>query len=141
MFIRTDIERIAELFRKKTASEIWITFPDPHPKNGKASKRLTSPHYLDLYRRILQPDGVVHLKTDDENLFDYTLATLKREKYPIHKIIPDLYDNQSPSDASDLQTTYEKRFISDGKTIKYLQFSFGPVLETVLNRQCKFGKQ
>src|SRR5574341_2560269 len=80
-FLRIPIEKITEYFAQNDVEEIWITFPDPFPRKGKAKKRLTSPRFLNLYRQILRPWGLVHLKTDDLNLFEYTREILKGEGY------------------------------------------------------------
>src|SRR4030067_341334 len=72
-FLRTPIERIDEFFSIGEVAEMWIPFPDPFPRRGKAKKRLTSPRFLNLYRNVLKSGGVIHLKTDDENLFNYTM--------------------------------------------------------------------
>ena len=125
IFLRTDIERIADLFGEKEISEIWITFPDPFPGQGKASKRLTSPAFLNIYRDILKMNGAIHLKTDDDDLFDYTLRILKAEDCTVHNITRDLYKQPISNELLTLKTTYEKKHIEAGKTIKYLCFGFG----------------
>ena len=70
-FIRTRIELIDRFFAEGEVSEIWITFCDPQLK--KPNKRLTSPRFLDTYRRFLAPGSIMHLKTDSQELYDYTL--------------------------------------------------------------------
>lgn len=65
-FLRTRIDFIDYCFAENEVSEIWITFPDPQPKKNQARKRLTNPDYfLNRYKRILKPGGIVHLKTDN----------------------------------------------------------------------------
>ena len=123
-FLRTDIEKIIDLFGENEISEIWITFPDPFPGQGKASKRLTSPRLLNIYRNILELGGIMHLKTDDEDLFDYTLRTLETEDCIVHSITRDLYKRPVSDELLTLKTTYEKRHLEKGKTIKYLCFGF-----------------
>jgi tRNA (guanine-N7-)-methyltransferase len=68
-FLRIVIENIAEYFAPNEVSEIWITFPDPHPREGKARKRLCSPRFHEIYRKFIQPVGKLHLKTDNQELF------------------------------------------------------------------------
>jgi len=126
MFIRADAGKIADLFAERAVSEIWITFPDPYPNNAKASKRLTSPNFLNLYRRIIKPNGVIHLKTDDNNLFGYTLETLRAEKCIVYMITLDLYGDEGGDDILNLKTTYERKHLMAGRKIKYLRFGFGP---------------
>jgi tRNA (guanine-N7-)-methyltransferase len=124
IFLRTDIERIGELFGKKEISEIWITFPDPFPGQRKTAKRLTSPIFLKIYRRILKMNGFIHLKTDDDDLFDYTLHILKSEGCIVHDVTHDLYEKPVSNDLLALKTTYEKKHIEAGRTIKHLCFGF-----------------
>lgn len=124
IFLRTDIERIDDLFGEKEISEIWITFPDPFPGQRKASKRLTSPRLLNRYRKVLELNGVMHLKTDDDDLFDYTLRILKAEDCILHNITRDLYKQPISDELLTLKTTYEKKHIEAGRTIKYLCFRF-----------------
>ncbi|MCP6756551.1 hypothetical protein NL533_33500, partial [Klebsiella pneumoniae] len=63
-FLRTEIERITNYFSEGEVSEIWITFPDPQLRLSKMKKRLTHPRFLRLYRQIMKPGGIIHLKTD-----------------------------------------------------------------------------
>ncbi len=74
-FLRTRIEVISRFFAPGEVSEIWITFPDPFLKKGKENRRLTAAQFLRQYRQLLQPEGVVHLKTDSRDLYDWTHAT------------------------------------------------------------------
>lgn len=122
VFVRTEIERIAEIFDENEISDIWIVFPDPHPGQGKAFKRLTSPAFLDHYKRILGPNGSVHLKTDDRDLYEYTLETLGQRGFRTVRSVDDLYAGQVTDDILALKTTYELRHMAAGKTIKYILF-------------------
>jgi len=121
-FIRDYIEKLPEYFARNEVDEIWITFPEPHPKKSKADKRLTSPRFLTLYRQILKPEGVVHLKTDDLGLFEYTQETLKEGYGEILTAIPDLYHVRQLDDLLTIKTTYELRHLEAGKKIKYIKF-------------------
>ncbi|MCL4162187.1 UNVERIFIED_CONTAM: hypothetical protein GTU68_051039, partial [Idotea baltica] len=71
-FLRTRIEQIELFFTPEEVDEIWITFPDPFLKKGKANRRLTSASFLDRYRKILKKGGLLHLKTDDPTLYNFT---------------------------------------------------------------------
>jgi len=122
-FLRAPIESITEFFDREEVSEIWIPFPDPYPRPGKAKKRLTSPRFLNLYRNIIRPGSLIHLKTDDGNLFDYTLQMLKVEQCPVLAKIEDLYRAPVENGLLTIKTTYELRHLAVGRTIKYLCFS------------------
>ncbi|NIA30393.1 MAG: tRNA (guanosine(46)-N7)-methyltransferase TrmB [Actinobacteria bacterium] len=121
VFIRMHAEKIAEVFSKNEVTEIWIPFPDPYPK--KARKRLTSTKYIQLYRQILSENAAIHLKTDDEKLFEFTLSTLQQENCAIQEVIHDLYDQAKRDELLEIQTTFEKRHLRDGKNIRYIRFS------------------
>ncbi len=121
-FLRTQIENIQEYIPKKSVTEIWLTFPDPFPKDRKAKKRLTSPRFLDIYKKILKRGGVVNLKTDSQGLYEYTLEQIEEKKYKIIENQIDVYGDGNIKNVTDIQTTFEKKHLEKGKTIKYLKF-------------------
>jgi tRNA (guanine-N7-)-methyltransferase len=121
-FIRTPIHQLSLFFEKNEVSEIWITFPDPQVKKSKWKKRLTSSVFLESYKKFLKPGGLVHLKTDSDLLFEFTLETLKEMKINPEKSIPDVYGNHEIEGVLGIQTFYEKMHLEAGKTIKYVSF-------------------
>ena len=121
-FLRTRIERLDYFFQPGEISEIWITFPDPFLENGKANRRLTSPRFLDVYRKLLQAGGLIHLKTDSPELYAYTL--LVQETYPhttleIHQ--DDIYAADLVMPELNFKTYYENQHLRDGRKIKYVR--------------------
>ncbi|MFI5221130.1 MAG: tRNA (guanosine(46)-N7)-methyltransferase TrmB [Bacteroidia bacterium] len=122
-FVRSIVEKINELFDKNEVSEIWITFPDPFPKKKHEKHRLTSPKFLERYKEILTEDGVVNFKTDNDNLFQYTLEILDQLKIIPLEVNWDVHGNDK-SDAvlREIRTYYEKIFMQKGHTVKYLKF-------------------
>ncbi|MFT2007714.1 tRNA (guanosine(46)-N7)-methyltransferase TrmB [Pontibacter sp. 13R65] len=123
-FLRTYVEQISDQFAAGEVSEVWITFPDPRPKDRDIKRRLTSPRFLALYKHILKPDGIVHLKTDNLGLFEYTLEVL--QEAPIKNLISttDLYQSELQEHTMGIYTKYEKQYLQEGVPIKYLQFKF-----------------
>ena len=119
-FLRTSIELIDRLFAPGEVSEIWITFPDPQMK--KENKRLTSTRFLDNYRHILRPDGIVHLKTDSPFLYTYTRELVKLNGLPVEVDTDDLYLSGLANDILEIKTHYECQWLQRGLTIKYLKF-------------------
>ncbi|HNQ20025.1 MAG TPA: tRNA (guanosine(46)-N7)-methyltransferase TrmB, partial [Bacteroidales bacterium] len=101
--------------------EIWITFPDPQPQS-RVSKRLTSPRFINRYLKILKPQGLIHLKTDDDDLFNYTLEIVKSFNFKLLECNYDVYKERGDDIITQVQTFYEKMWLSQGKTIKYLAF-------------------
>lgn len=122
LFLRMKIESLPGYFEKNTVQEIWLTFPDPFPKKRHTHKRLTAPSFLKLYLQMLAPGGVIHLKTDDPNLYEYTLNVLKSQQCPIHAATEDLYASRAADELTSIKTTYERRHLQDGKKIKYARF-------------------
>ncbi|MEK9159397.1 MAG: tRNA (guanosine(46)-N7)-methyltransferase TrmB [Patescibacteria group bacterium] len=125
-FLRTKIERLADSFEEGEVDEIWITFPNPHPTEGNAKRRLTSPRFLKMYKKLLKPGGLVHLKTDDAGLYAYTLETLPAEGFTVEVALDDVYGAAERGEAVDailteVQTQYEKRYLKLGKAIKYVR--------------------
>lgn len=122
-FVRMIIEKLTEHFTPGEVSEIWITFPDPFPKDRHDKHRLTHPRFLKLYREVLQPGGVLHFKTDDDGLFNYTEELFHSLQLPIHQLVRDVHGtDEADAFVKNITTHYEKLFRSRGRTIKYLRF-------------------
>lgn len=120
-FLRTNIEMLGHFFAADEVDEIWITFPDPQMK--KATKRLTTTYFMQRYRQLLKPNGLIHLKTDSPFLYTYTQAMVKENAYPLLVDTSDLYQTPASDnivDAQCLQTHYEKQWLDRGLTIKYI---------------------
>jgi len=123
-FLRTRIEQISLFFNPEEIEEIWITFPDPYLKKSKKNKRLTSARFINEYRKILKAEGLVHLKTDEPNLYEFTLETLTEdEKCKLNYHNPDIYASSLLIPELETKTYYEKMHLEAGKTIKYVQFT------------------
>lgn len=123
-FLRIQIEDITDFFAVKEVSEIWITFPDPQPQVGREKKRLTSPRFLDNYRQILQPGGFIHLKTDNDNLYAYTLEKITEQNLKLHISTNNLYHSEHANEILSIKTYYEKKYLQHNKNINYVKFSF-----------------
>ncbi len=124
-YLRTKIERINYYFEKGEVDEIWITFPDPFLKKGKSNRRLTARRFLESYREILKPGGIVHLKTDNDVLFEFSEESVK--DYEHAEILYSNWDIYSkPLIFKELEgkTYYENMHLAKGITIKYLRFQF-----------------
>jgi tRNA (guanine-N7-)-methyltransferase len=121
-FFRLDVELLGNIFPENSISEIWITFPDPYPKTRHSKKRMTSPFYLRIYRKIMISGGLIHLKTDDEILFNSTLKAIEMEDMKILKRFDDIYLATQNDDILHIKTQYEKKFLEANNRIKYLCF-------------------
>jgi tRNA (guanine-N7-)-methyltransferase len=125
-FIRDQIDHLEEYFAPGEVSEIWITFPDPFLKKSKSRKRLTSPKFILIYRKFLQPGALIHLKTDSEELYQFTKETIAEMQLPLLKDYPDVYAmGKQESELYGIQTYYEQMHLKDGRTIRYLCFGLG----------------
>lgn len=121
-FLRTRIEQVAHFFAPGEVSEIWITFPDPFLKNGKENRRLTSPRFLDEYRKVMPAGGLIHLKTDSPELYEFTLEVM--QDYPDAELLlhqDDIYSQELIMPELAFKTYYENMHLRDGKTIKYVR--------------------
>jgi len=124
-FLRTMILLIENFFEEGEVNEIWITFPDPRPRKRDIKRRLTSPRFLSIYKRLLKPGGYVRLKTDNTGLYEYSLEELQNRKDITDlKFTDDLYNSDLRSECFDIKTRYELAFASKGEKIKYLRFKF-----------------
>ena len=117
-FLRTNIEIIDHFFAPGEVSEIWLTFPDPQMK--KHTKRLTSSLFLQRYRNIMVPDGIVHLKSDSNFMFTYTRYITEVNK--LVSCIEDIYADGEAVEPLDIKTYYEQQWLSRGINIKYISF-------------------
>ena len=122
-FLRFVIHKITDAFADGEISEIWITFPDPFPKPRHAKHRLTHPRFLKLYKQILKPGGMVHFKTDDTDLFEFTIDMLPRIGIELLEIEKDVHNNPKAHEhLKNITTYYEKLFMGKGRTIKFTRF-------------------
>ena len=124
-FLRTDILLLEKFFEPNEVTDIWIIFPDPRPKDRDIKKRLTNPRFLNIYKQLIKPSGTIRLKTDNTELFDYTLEVL-RERDDIVNLhyTHDLYNSHLKPECYDIRTIFEQKFNEKGHDIKYLRFEF-----------------
>jgi len=120
-FLRTRIEFINSFFTENEVDEIWITFPDPHPGRRNSNKRLTSPWFLNSYRQFLKDKGLIHLKTDNTELYDFTKKVISHNDLETICTTNDLY-SEKIDDILAIKTHYEKIFLVNGLKINYLSF-------------------
>jgi len=121
-FLRAEIDKLPEYFEKDEVAEIWITFPDPQLRLSKARKRLTHPKFLRLYQQILQKGGLVHLKTDSPDLYNFTKTVINIYKLEVLVDYDNLYQQQNLVPELFIKTHYESLDIAQSNKIHYLQF-------------------
>jgi len=121
-FVRSRIEFVHSLFGRDEIREIWLTFPDPQVKKRRNKKRLTGSRFLKLYQQFLIDQGIIHLKTDSTDLFEYTIKLIKHNHFNLINSTDDLYNSCITGPMIDIQTFYEKQFLDQGLKIYYLAF-------------------
>lgn len=121
-FLRCQINLITDYFEYGEVDEIWITFPDPQPRDGKAKKRLTHPLFLERYKAISKPNLIINLKTDSQLFYDYTLEVISADKLELLIANDNIYEWDERPEELNIQTFYEKRWLSEGITSKYIKF-------------------
>jgi tRNA (guanine-N7-)-methyltransferase len=125
-FLRTKIDFINDCFEANEIDEIWLTFSDPQPK--KPNKRLSSAVFIDRYKKMLKPGALIHLKTDSDLLYDFTMEEIATHGYELLFSSNDLYAESTSniseelSDILPIKTHYEKLFTAKGAIIKYCCF-------------------
>ena len=128
-FLRARIDQIEHFFAANEVSEIWVTFPDPHLGEGarNARHRLTSPEFLDRYRKIVCPNGLLNLKTDSQVMYEFTLHdVIEKQGLPLMYATDDLYATADDLEVKSIRTFYEQMWLDQGLTIKYLRFGINP---------------
>ncbi len=124
-FLRTQIQQLEKFFAGGEICELWITFPDPYPREGDEKRRLTSPRFLEMYKAMLKAGGIVHFKTDNTDLFNYSLELVQsREDIEVIGFTSDFYQSEWKDDHFGIKTKYEQMFSEKGEKIKYLKFRF-----------------
>lgn len=122
-FVRTQIELINHIFTENEVSEIWITFPDPQIKHKRTKHRMTNAEFLNNYKKILKPNGLMHLKTDSEFMHGYTLGLLHGLGHEVIYANHNIYKNEgAPAEVTGIQTFYESQYLEVNKPITYIQF-------------------
>ena len=127
-FMRTQIDRIDEYFKPGEVQEIWITFPDPQLRNSRSKKRLTHPKFLRKYQQILKSDGLIHLKTDSPDLYEFSRTVIELYGLTKREDIDDVHAQDAVPGELKIITHYESLDIAQSKKVHYLQFSLPPII-------------
>lgn len=118
-FIPGDATNLSEMFAPGTFETIYANFSDPWPKKGCENRRLTAPAFLKTYLELLAPGGYFKFKTDNVQLFDYSLETVEASDFELLYYTRDLHNSERNAD--NIQTEYERNFSAKGFTINYLE--------------------
>lgn len=118
-FCNCNAENLPVLLEGQRLDRIFINFCDPWPKKRNAKRRLTSPLFLEKYKALLSPGARIYFKTDNADLFDYSIEQFSSCGYTLENICRDLHS--SPLNADNIETEYEKNFSEKGFKINYLE--------------------
>ena len=121
IFIRMDAEEIENVFEKEEVAQIYLNFSDPWPKDRHAKRRLTSTKFLARYENILKEDGNVIFKTDNRELFDFSLEQVKEANWVLQNYTYDLHNSEY--NEGNVMTEYEEKFSKEGKAINRMVIS------------------
>jgi len=121
MFFHGDVMELAEVVHEHFCDRIFLNFSDPWPRGRHAKRRLTAGAFLNLYKKLLKENGDIHMKTDNQELFDFSLETFEENGFTLKNVTRDLHANP-PED--NIMTEYEQNFVSQGKPICRLEASF-----------------
>lgn len=114
-FIRFDAEDIEDIFGKDEVDRIYLNFSDPWPKDRHAKRRLTSTRFLGRYSSFLKEEGFVAFKTDNVDLFNFSLEQVEEAGWRLEDVTFDLHN--SPYNEGNVMTEYEERFSAKGNPI------------------------
>lgn len=117
-----DAKELAEIFPEGSIDRIYLNFSDPWPKSRHEKRRLTYRTFLEIYKKILKPDGAVYFKTDNRGLFDFSLEEFKEFGMRLEKLTFDLHNSEYME--GNVMTAYERRFSGMGVSINRVEGYF-----------------
>ncbi|MCS7074070.1 MAG: tRNA (guanosine(46)-N7)-methyltransferase TrmB [Bacteroidia bacterium] len=124
LFLHAAAAKLADIFIPTEITEVWLTFPDPHPKKKARIRRMTYRSYLVLFAQLFGKDTRFHLKTDNSSLFDFTLTELALLGIKPDYLTRNTHQTEAPDSIVRVLTTFEKNYISRGLPIHYLTWTF-----------------
>lgn len=122
-FVRMRADQLLEAFELHSIEQIWLTFPDPFPKKRSAGRRMTHPHFLSLYQKLLKKGGAFYLKHDNSEFFAWSLEQLVSANWNINELTFDLHESDLNEDHK-IQTTYEERWLGEGLKTNFVRATF-----------------
>ena len=119
-FIIADAKKLEEYLDDFKISQLYLNFSDPWHKRYQQNNRLTAPGFLGIYKKILKPDAKIIMKTDKKEFFDYSVKSFNSNGFKLKNITRDLYNSDFFNPGENIQTEYEKIFVSQNIPICYL---------------------
>jgi len=109
---------IKDVFYPNSIERIYLNFSDPWPKPSHYKRRMTHKSFLDVYRCVLSSNGEIHMKTDNNDLFEYSVLQFQEDNWDLIMINRDLHN--SPYNKENIMTEYEEKFAEEGRRINKL---------------------
>ncbi len=119
-FVRTRADLLHEVVPAKSLKKLWITFPDPFPRERSERRRMTHPYFLRQYEELLRSDGEILLKHDNREFFDWSIEQFKKENWTILEESNDL-QNSDLNDDYKIMTTYEIKWLGEGLKTNFVR--------------------
>ncbi len=120
-FVNCFVEHMADFFEEGQLTGVYLNFSDPWPKARHAKRRLTYHKRLMDYAWALKPGGFIEIKTDNDDLFEFTLEEIEAAGLHITEMTRDLHEPDCPYAAKEITTEYEDKFAAKGKNINYVR--------------------
>ncbi|SES35062.1 tRNA (guanosine(46)-N7)-methyltransferase TrmB [Salipaludibacillus aurantiacus] len=120
LLLQEDVQELTDFFEEGEVDRIYINFTDPWPKNKHAKRRLTHENFLVKYRNVLKKDGEIHFKTDNQELFEYSLESMTQFGFQLNNVSLDLHKSDIEGN---IMTEYEEKFSKKGMRIYRLEAS------------------
>ncbi|SDH64834.1 tRNA (guanine-N(7)-)-methyltransferase [Alteribacillus persepolensis] len=120
-FIHSDVNHLLDFFQEGEVDRLFINFTDPWPKKRHEKRRLTYKTFLELYQQVLRPDGEIHMKTDNQGLFEYSIESMSQFGMKLKNISLDLHRSNIEEN---VMTEYEEKFSEKGERIYRLEATF-----------------
>ena len=121
-FLRARADQVGELFAEHSLSELWLTFSDPFPRKHSTGRRLTHSHFLEIYQNLLASNGMLNIKHDNPDFFQWSLEQLVASGWQINQLSFNLHESDL-SDDYKILTPYEQRWLGEGRITKFTSAS------------------
>ena len=118
-FMTGFIRDIEEIFEEDELSGVFLNFSDPWPKDRHSKRRLTHRNFLEGFKKVSKPGSILEIKTDNEEMFEFTLGQIELMGFEIVELTKDLHLSECTS--KNITTEYEDKFKAFGKKIQFVK--------------------
>lgn len=115
-FVNADAQLLNNYFEESEIDSMYLNFSDPWTRRNKPKRRLTYRAFLEQYKVILKPNGKICFKTDNDELFDFSLVEFEESGFELSELTRDLHNSEY--DSINVRTEFEQKFADQGIAIK-----------------------